>query len=320
MFRQSIANVIATLLLLVGPAAIRPATAQTYRELYRLYNGTDHFYTVDREEVQRAIIGGYGFEEVLGSVATRQLKGTLPLFRLWNGRDHFYTTDIVERGRAESPSVGYHFENIVGYVPSGSVSYAATAPVYRLFNGTDHFYTGSIEERGFARGVGYTLESTPFYVFVTPPWTTAHVPLYRLFNGVDHFYTTDFLEAARAQVPPTPVSSGIEPQGPYHAEGISGFVAVTQEAGTVPLYRLFNGTDHFYTTDLAERNRAEGIGYRYERIAGYLRATPANGWVQFNRLYNGTDHFYTANRWEVGNAEGANYHVEPSALYIRFIP
>jgi uncharacterized protein DUF5648 len=309
--RTLLAPVASALLVLVGATAPRPATAQTYHEFYRLYNGTDHFYTADQAELRQAIVGGYTFEGVLGSVAKGQLKGTVPLYRLFNGRDHFYTTDIVERGRAESPSGGYHFEFIAGHVPMDSVSYATTAPVYRLYNGTDHFYTASLEERGFAQGVGYTAESTPFRVFVAVPWTRARRPLYRLFNGVDHFYTSNPVEFATAQAP--------GPR-PYHYESELGYVAATSEFQTTALYRLYNGTDHFYTTSADERDRAIGLGYRTEGVAGYVRTTPATGWKQVFRLYNGTDHFYTTVPWEVGYAEGAGYRSEPGAFYVRTMP
>ena len=79
--------------------------------------------------------------------------------------------------------------------------------------------------------------------------------------------------------------------------GLSPNVAVpTQASGSVPLYRLWNGTvgDHFYTTSSAEVNSVENSGYVYEGVAAYVFPTQASGFVPLYRYYNSTvgDHFY----------------------------
>ncbi|HRZ85245.1 MAG TPA: hypothetical protein P5277_00525, partial [Candidatus Paceibacterota bacterium] len=57
----------------------------------------------------------------------------------------------------------------------------------------------------------------------------------------------------------------------YTDEGIAGYIYSTQVAGTVPLYRLYGNTDHFYTIDSAEKDNAvANFGYTDEGIAGYI--------------------------------------------------
>ncbi len=65
--------------------------------------------------------------------------------------------------------------------------------------------------------------------------------------------------------------------------------------GTVPLYRLYNGFDHLYTTSEVERKKAMAdFGYKNdEGITGYVFPTKVQGSVPLYRLYNGRDHLYT---------------------------
>jgi hypothetical protein len=135
--------------------------------------------------------------------------------------------------------------------------------------------------------------------------STAHVtvPLYRSWNPTitDHFYTADYGKHQNA----------IRNLG-YTDEGIVGYLLSTQQQqprNTVPLYRLWNPTitDHFYTTDSAERNNAiRNLGYANEGTVGYLYRINAQapGTVPLYRLWNPTitDHFYTTDSAEGDNA------------------
>ena len=60
--------------------------------------------------------------------------------------------------------------------------------------------------------------------------------------------------------------------------------------GDAALYRLVSAYDHFYTTDVNEKNNA--YGYAFERIEAYIFSTQEPGTVPLYRLFNGIDHFY----------------------------
>lgn len=82
-------------------------------------------------------------------------------------------------------------------------------------------------------------------------------------------------------------------------------------ADTVALYRLFNKTDHFYTTNCPERISAQTEhSYKMEGIAGYVENKPASGSTPLFRLWNGTDHFYTASSSERDSAMKGGYKDE----------
>ena len=67
------------------------------------------------------------------------------------------------------------------------------------------------------------------------------VPLYRYYNGkiTDHFYTINFNEIGHGK------------HG-YKLEKVECKVWSYAQPGTVPLYRYWNGRDHFYTTSASE--------------------------------------------------------------------
>jgi len=92
-------------------------------------------------------------------------------------------------------------------------------------------------------------------------------------------------------------------------------------AGTVPFYRAYNGRDHFYTTDLAERDNAiSKLNYRSEGIACYVWPSQQCGGVPFYRLFQPKttgDHFYTTSASERDNAiKNLGYVSEGTACYV----
>jgi hypothetical protein len=93
---------------------------------------------------------------------------------------------------------------------------------------------------------------------------------------------------------------------------------VVKVEGTVPLYRLYNGWEHFYTTSGSERDSAIQIaGYWSEGIACYVFASPLEGTIPFYRLYkNGCDHFYTTSASEIDSATRVGYGYEGIACYV----
>ena len=118
--------------------------------LYRYWNGKDHFYTTNVNEIGTttyALKGHHGYtcEGVACYVSSVKVSGYVPLYRYWNGKDHFYTTNAHEIGTdvyGVKGKYGYTCEGIAGYVPSKGT------PLYRYWNGTDHFYTTNAQEIG----------------------------------------------------------------------------------------------------------------------------------------------------------------------------
>jgi hypothetical protein len=140
--------------------------------LYRYWNsiGTDHFYTVSRNDPGYAYYG-YHIENCAANVYTPK-SATLtmgPLYRYFNGgsiTDHFYT---VDRNDAAYGAYGWGYEGIEAMVylpqygqPAGSV------PLYRYWNPNfyDHFYTTNWNEIGWGN-YGWSFERVEAYVL--PP-------------------------------------------------------------------------------------------------------------------------------------------------------
>lgn len=128
----------------------------------------------------------------------------------------------------------------------------------RQSNG-DHFLTQDPSGE-LASGLGYLFEGTPFSLFDKgTPGTTAFNRW--LCPSGHHFYTADPTGEAAA--------------GVCTPEGVLGYIATTQIAGTVPLFRWYNAgiDDHFYTTD-PQGELAPASGYHQELIAGYVKRLP----------------------------------------------
>ena len=96
--------------------------------LYRYWKAgnTDHFYTLDKDEIgttKKGEVGNHGYksEGIAGYCSRFQLSGTIPLYRYWHEKngDHFYTTDANEIGTTspgQTGSHGYKSEGITCYV------------------------------------------------------------------------------------------------------------------------------------------------------------------------------------------------------------
>ncbi|KAJ7292541.1 hypothetical protein C8J57DRAFT_1042048, partial [Mycena rebaudengoi] len=129
---------------------------------------------------------------------------------------------------------------------------------------------------------------------------TNALPFYRCYNPtvVDHFYTTDVNKKIS---PPAMV------QFTYPLQGVAAHVFVTQEASTVPFYRLvFRASglaqDNFYTISTVERDNALKKGYTNatNEPFTFIYPTQVCGSVPFYRLYHTAkaDNFYTTSESE----------------------
>jgi Repeat of unknown function (DUF5648) len=122
--------------------------------------------------------------------------------------------------------------------------------------------------------------------------TLAGEPVWR-FNGDrgGHFYTTSCEEGEFARGEYKMAWEG-NPNPAFFIEGYN-------TPGTVPFYRFFDGTHHFYTTS----SNAEGAdGFSPEGIIGFIYSNMAKGTTPLYRSYNpgSQDHFYTTSKveWE----------------------
>jgi uncharacterized delta-60 repeat protein len=105
--------------------------------------------------------------------------------------------------------------------------------------------------------------------------------MYRLYNPVAnfHFFTTSQAEfqfaAARGYRDETTARTGFS-------------VAETQQAGSLPLHRLYNPIkgSHYYTTNDSERDVLVSLGWRYERDEGFVFSSQVTGTVEVFRLWN----------------------------------
>ena len=122
--------------------------------LYRYFNGYEHFYTQNINEIGTTVPGqrgnhGYTSEGIQCSILSSRVAGSVPLYRYWNNREHFYTTNSNEIGVTTPGHVGHHgyrYEGIAGYCFPRQ--YHGTVPLYRYWNGADHFYTTNWHEIG----------------------------------------------------------------------------------------------------------------------------------------------------------------------------
>jgi len=129
------------------------------------------------------------------------------------------------------------------------------------------------------------------------------VSFFRYYHGgiCDHFYTTNWGELGHGK------------HG-WNYEKTEGRIYKTQVSGTVPLYRWWNGKDHFYT---GESRSFRNHGYESEGVAGYCfprelgsKTIPLYRWYMGGSCNN---HFYTTSDTE-GRRSG--YKSEGVVCYV----
>ena len=123
--------------------------------------------------------------------------------------------------------------------------------VHRAIGNGGHFYTVDLAETSTG---GHTLEIANFYSLYRSPQPGTQ-PFHRCLKGNGlRFYTA---------------SPACEGGGTL--EGVMGYIATGAVCGSRPLYRLYGGGDHFYTTSPTERDNAvSAFGYVVESVAGYV--------------------------------------------------
>ncbi len=97
----------------------------------------------------------------------------------------------------------------------------------------------------------------------------------------------------------------------WEYEGIQCYVASGPDTNHIPIYRAWNGSDHFYTSS---DNEYSGLprGYNKEGVRFYLSGSVNANHVPFYRLYqpNADDHMYTTSASERDNARAHGWRYE----------
>ena len=136
--------------------------------------------------------------------------------------------------------------------------------------------------------------------------------------GATHFYTTNPKEELLDENLLKPENSQGTAWKMFRKES-------TNVAGTVPVYRLFNGGDHLYTIDGAEKSSAILSGYSFEGIVGLVYSQPGPDRIEVFRFYRPPgigvsgpipgEHFYTADTNEISTLPALGYVSEGVAFY-----
>jgi Repeat of unknown function (DUF5648) len=211
--------------------------------VYRLVQGTAHFYTTNAGERDYVVANlGFTYEGVAFQAMSAPTAGYSPVYRLRTQTNrHFFTSSISERTNMVA-TYGHAYEGVAFYMPNANTG---SVPVYRMLtpNGR-HFYTSSTVERDYAQSLGYVSEGIGFYASNGSADST--LPVYRTRSPMEHIYTTNMAERMHL------IRSG------YGNEAIAFYSPVSGTPGTAPVYRLYRPSDgdHLYTTSVIERDTA----------------------------------------------------------------
>lgn len=122
------------------------------------------------------------------------------------------------------------------------------------------------------------------------------VTLYRLHSAAraDHFYTT---HAGERDL--------FSRHCGYKYEAPAAQILASPAESTVPLFRILRNKEHFYTTDVMEkdevlRDTSDAAAVHYEGVAGYVYPIQLSGTIPLYRLYRPQvdNHFYTTSKLE----------------------
>ena len=241
-----------------------------------------------------------------------RVKNTTCVWRLYNKKSgaEFLTANIAERDAA-AKSGNWSYNGMAFYAYSAQV--AGTVPVYRINLGSEHFYTSNIGERNALISAGYSDEGIAFYALPSTTSTNISYPVYR-FNGAGGHFLNLSSEAF-----PSHQKEGIDFNVP------SGLAEVpTPNPDKVNVYRL-NGSEHFLTTSLVERDTLIKSGWSYE---GVTLQTPAKQTSTPVYRLNGPEHFYTTSEAEktallktgIWRDEGIAFYIDASVPRVyRFV-
>ncbi len=193
---------------------------------------------------------------------------------------HYGTDPNNLNQTAESPYVQ-------GRAGNGHATHRVRIP--NLQPNTTYYF---VVDSGQGQGNGGEIKSQVGQFQTSGSGSSDKVPLYRAFSPTGaHLFTTSYQEY-----------QNVISQNGYKDEGVAGYIARKQAAGTEPFYRLFNAStnDHLYTADATEKqNQLASGNYKDEGVAGYIATSQQSGTSPLYRLINGSNqHFYTADASE----------------------
>jgi hypothetical protein len=209
-------------------------------QIGRYNNNRGDHYTGSTDQPVRE---GYRYEGTLGMPVPAG-ENTRMLFACKDGNDTFTSAQADCEGKAKLGEVG----RVYSVKPTN----VATVAIYRCLFGTDRFESMQDTCEGQTKQtlLGYSLAYAPLARYYQPenPW--------------DHWST------------PNAVDPG------YHYEGVLGYVAITAEPGTQPIYGCKNRYDAFTSLDSA----CEGNGTTGRANGRIWTAPPADGRVAHELL------------------------------------
>jgi len=199
----------------------------------------------------------------------------------------FFTTSIAERDSAVN-NYGHTHQGVAFYAYDKQVS--GSVPVHRINRGINgYFYTINSTEKDIVLGMpGATYEGIVFYVFPTTVSSDSSYVVFRLNNSGSYFFTSDSKSIQ------TLVNSGYTLEN--NAFNTPSSIAPTPlpSSNRKNIYRL-NGSEHFYTTSIFERDGLLKNGWIYE---GVLAEAPISETSSPVYRLNGPEHLYTINKTE----------------------
>jgi hypothetical protein len=210
-----------------------------------------------------------------------------------------------------------------------AVSLQGNIPVYRAsLANQGSFITTDINEYNSVVAGGYTANGIDFYA--DPSWANSGYPVYRIYSPVTgrHYWTPNYQE----------VQSNIQSGWSYEGIAFSSISPIYQDVappvGKLLVYRFYipQTYEHFWTTNLAERDNMIASGYKYEGVSWYSSSDPSKTPVY--RLYAPSlnKHLYTTDLNEKNtlsssggwNYEGVSQYVSSSTnsapIYRLFAP
>lgn len=212
----------------------------------------------------------------------------------------FYTASIAERNNI-AYNAGFTFVRIAYYARTDAG--AGMIPVFRLNNvgrAGYHLLTASPYERDALVAGGALYEGVAFYAQDTANGNVNYT-VYRLSGPGGHVLTASTATVASLRA----AGYTLESNAFYSASGMGA--TPTPPTGKSNIYRMALPGDHFYTTNVAERDTliATSRG-SYEGVGFYASLTDTSTPVY--RFNLGRDHFYTTSAYErdvVGRSGGA---------------
>lgn len=100
----------------------------------------------------------------------------------------------------------------------------------------------------------------------------------------------------------------------YNNEGIQCYVFKDPEHNTIPIFRYYNGQEHFYTSAAAELSNPRS-GFWFEEVQFYAYPTQVEGTVPLYRANGPNGHLYTTDINEI-NRPRSGVHLENIMCYV----